>query len=132
MVPSRARELLIKATEADSNAAVKKFEKFLHLLPLVPKTVDDVLSRDAKEAHSKAFKREIQNIVSEIPKYMAAANGVDAKFDLVSFWNAHSADLPHLFALFVVIGTLQASSAAAERVFSIWQASFGDKNIEDA
>lgn len=127
LVPARARELLIKADSDSSNKAMDDFRGKLKLLPTVVKEkASDIQNIDDKRRDERTA------ILKEVPVYLSDSEGVDFKFDLCEFWAARATKLPHLFQLFVFVGLLQASSAAAERVFSRWQRRFGDHSIEDA
>ena len=76
----------------------------------------------------------IEGMKSELPTYLAAAEGVAPQCDHCEWWKYHSADLPMWARSFQKIALIQPSSAAAERVFSILQSSFGkqqEQSLED-
>ena len=128
VIPARARELLLRNNIAENNAAREKFRRLLKLVPLVLKE-----SLEANPAnHNTASQRKRTSILAEIDIYLAAAVGVARTFPLTDFWLQWKEELPHLFDFFVLMGTLQASSAHSERVLSRYQRRFGDANIKDA
>ena len=59
--------------------------------------------------------------------YRALAEHVDTTTDVNAFWHAHSEKLPGWFKAWLVIGVIQPSSAAAERGFSLFGATFGSE-----
>jgi hypothetical protein len=76
----------------------------------------------------------IEGMKSELPTYLAAAEGVAPQFDPCEWWKYHSADIPMWARSFRKIALIQPSSAAAERVFSLLQSSFGkqqEQSLED-
>lgn len=127
VIPCRARALLLRVDEVESNAAMNKFQSLLRRLPLVLKSAD--ISQQVLDARSSEKRTAI---LKEVPCYLALAEGVDFHFPLLEFWNTHRDSIPNLFDLFIIIGTLEASSAPAERVFSKWQLQFGSAEIVDA
>lgn len=127
LLPHRARELLIRGTPDEASASLATFKVALSLLPVVLKRPDQSMV-----AFQTARNAEITAILKEVPTYLARATGVAAAFPITEFWTTHAIELPHLTRLFKIVGTLQASSACAERIFSLWQASFGSKDIVDA
>lgn len=75
----------------------------------------------------------IEGMKSELPTYLAAAEGVAPQFDPCEWWKHHSAETPTWAKSFQKIALIQPSSAAAERVFSLLQ-SFGkqqEQSLED-
>ena len=62
----------------------------------------------------------IANLASELPLYLAAADGViyDSEEEKLVWWAAHRDTLPHWVVLVKKLLLIQPSSAAAERVFS--------------
>ena len=65
---------------------------------------------------------------------LGAAEGVAQQFDPCEWWKYHSADIPMWARLFRKIALIHPSSAAAERVFSLLQSSFGkqqEQSLED-
>ena len=76
----------------------------------------------------------IKGMKSELPTYLAAAEGVAQQFDPSEWWKYHSADIPMWARSFRKIALIHPSSAAAERVFSLLQSSFGkqqEQALED-
>ena len=57
------------------------------------------------------------------------ATGVSADVDTWSWWQTHSAELPHWSATVRDVVLVQPSSAAAERIFSLLKASFNNSRI---
>ena len=96
-------------------------------LPIVLKRPEQTL-----EAFRALRSAEIAAVLKEVHHYVALATGIASDQPITDFWATHGSELPHLYRLFKIVGTLQASSAAAERVFSRWQASFGSKDVVDA
>ncbi len=68
---------------------------------------------------------------AELPAYLAAAEDVHADVDILQWWGERRDELPAFSSAFEKILLIQPSSAAAERVFSLLQASF-DHLQEDA
>ena len=76
----------------------------------------------------------IEGMKSELPTYLAAAEGVAQQFDPYEWWKYHNADIPMWARSFRKIALIQPSSAGAERVFSLLQTSFGkqqEHSLED-
>ena len=67
----------------------------------------------------------IEEMKSELPTYLATAEGVTPQFNPCEWWKYHSADIPMWARSFWKIALIQPSSTAAERVFSLLQSSFG-------
>ena len=63
----------------------------------------------------------------ELPKYVAAAEGVSSSVDKLNWWKNHERDLPNWSSSCKVALLLQPSSAAAERFFSILTNSFSNR-----
>lgn len=71
---------------------------------------------------------------SELPKYMAIADGVSMRADKLLWWKNHESELPCWSEACKIALLIQPSSAAAERVFSILSNSFTDRqtrSLED-
>ena len=71
---------------------------------------------------------------SELPTYLAAAEGVAPQFDHCEWWKYYSADIPMWARSLRKMALIQPSSAAAERVFSLLQRSFRkqqEQSLED-
>ena len=65
---------------------------------------------------------------------MAASEDVSTDIDPVVWWKNHAIELPNWAAVFRLVLLVQPSSAAAERVFSILQCCFNEKqrsSLED-
>ena len=76
----------------------------------------------------------IEGMKSELPKYLATAEDVSPQIDTCEWWKHHSADIPTWAMAFRKVALIQPSSAAAERVFSLLQSSFGkqqEQSLED-
>ncbi len=128
VIPMRARELLLRVNLAESNLARDRFRNLLKLVPLVRKESLDI----NPAAHAQALQRKRVLILSEVDEYLVASEGLPRDFPLTEFWIAREFTLPNLFEFFILMGTLQGSSAHAERVLSRYQRRFGDPNIKDA
>ena len=70
--------------------------------------------------------RELQQLKTELPNYIAACEDVDPSHDVLMFWKNHVRSLPHWSTAASKVAVVQPSSAAAERVFSILKRSFSD------
>ena len=71
---------------------------------------------------------------AELPSYKAAVDDVDPSVDAQDWWERHTEDLPHWSTAFKLVLLVQPSSAAAERVFSLLQNSFSQRqssSLED-
>ncbi len=66
----------------------------------------------------------LNNLKSELPSYLAKASDVSPNFDIMEWWKRNSDSLPHWAAAARKVLTIQPSSAAAERVFSLLTNSF--------
>ena len=67
----------------------------------------------------------IDGLKEELPQYLAIASDVSNEIEPVDWWKRHEADLPKWSRAARQILLVQPSSAAAERVFSILNSSFG-------
>ena len=65
----------------------------------------------------------IEGLKEELPGYLALA----AEIEPIDWWKRHESDLPKWSSAARQILLAQQSSAAAERVFSLLNSSFGDK-----
>lgn len=74
----------------------------------------------------------VERCLEEMPVYTNLAQGVSDKTDLEHFWRAHADKLPGWSAAFLIVGLIQPSSAAAERGFSVFEATFGRGNLPQA
>ena len=71
---------------------------------------------------------------AELPTYLAAAEGVAQQFGPCEWWKYRSADMPMWARSLRKIALIQLSSEAAERLFSLFQSSFGkqqERSLED-
>lgn len=66
----------------------------------------------------------IENLKTELPTYLAAADGVALSVDPLLWWERHAATLPHWAAACRKVLLCQPSSAAVERVFSVLNNTF--------
>ena len=76
----------------------------------------------------------IPGLKPELPTYLAAAEDVSAQVDPLTWWKIHENDLPLWAKACKMVLLVQPSSGAAERVFSILEASFSKqqcKSLED-
>ena len=62
--------------------------------------------------------RIINNLKSEMPKYLALAEDVSPRIDKNDWWRKHETELPHWSK---ACKSVEPSSAAAERVFLFFQ-----------
>ena len=69
----------------------------------------------------------IEGLKEELPQYLALAADASSEFSPLDWWKRHKTDLPKWSNVARQIILVQPSSAAAERVFSILNSSFGDK-----
>ena len=104
---------------------------FAHILPalLLPVTCIAVGTNRSLDSQPT-----IDGLKSEIPTYMAASEDVSTDIDPVAWWKNHAIELPNWAAAFRLVLLVQPSSAAAERVFSILQCCFNEKqrsSLED-
>ena len=68
--------------------------------------------------------RMIQQLKTELPKYIVAREDVDLSHEVCAFWKNHVHSLPQWSAAAAKVAAVQPSSAAAERVFLILKQSF--------
>ena len=76
----------------------------------------------------------LSDLKSELPRYLAAAEGMSSRANIVDWWKSHEDDLPHWAQSCKLVLLVQLSSAAAERVFSILSNSFSERqesSLED-
>ena len=66
----------------------------------------------------------IGNLKSELPAYLAAADGTSSTVDLLVWWERHSETLLHWASACKTVLLCQPSSAAVERVFSLLNSQF--------
>ena len=70
---------------------------------------------------------EVPALIEEFPLYVAAAEDVDSSYDTLLFWKRHEDTLPVWSRAARQVLLVQPSSAASERVFSLLQNSFGER-----
>ena len=76
----------------------------------------------------------IKNLKKELPSYLAKTSGISADVDVLNWFKRNENELPHWSAAFKLLVLIQPSSAAAERVFSLLNASFSSSqtnSLED-
>ena len=77
---------------------------------------------------------ERDKLKDELPAYLARSADVDKGFDALEWWKSNASSLPNWSSAARRILLIQPSSAAAERVFSLLKASFGeqqDSSLQD-
>ena len=67
---------------------------------------------------------ELETLKAELPAYLAKAADVDSSIDPLQWWQRNASALPHWVAAARKVLLVQLSSAASERVFSLFNASF--------
>ena len=80
------------------------------------------------------FTTLIDDLKSELPMYLAAAEDVSSQTDPFVWWKSHETQLPIWSKAFRLVVLVQPSSAASERVFSILSNSFStrqESSLED-
>ena len=65
-----------------------------------------------------------------MPIYLSKTCGVSPSIDILDWWKANEGSLPHWSSAAQKILLIQPSSAAAERVFSVLNDSFGQKQTQ--
>ena len=80
---------------------------------------------DVDQLTSIPFSQILHNLKAELSSYLAAASSATASTDTLEWWECHEEVLPHWAAAVRAVVLIQPSSAAAERVFSILNSSFG-------
>ena len=76
----------------------------------------------------------VNGLKAEPPSYKAAVEDVEPSIDTHDWWQRHEEELPHWCPVFKLVLLVQPSSAAAERVFSLLQNSFTQRqssSLED-
>ena len=75
----------------------------------------------------------IDGLKSELPEYLAAAEDVSDKVDVIWWWKLHEEKLPTWTRICKLVFLVQPSSAAAERVFSMFTnfSSQQESSLED-
>lgn len=80
------------------------------------------------------YPEKLNDLKSELPTYLAAAEDISPQVDPVQWWKSHESSLPKWASACRLVLLMQPSSAAAERVFSILTNSFSHKqesSLED-
>ena len=72
----------------------------------------------------------LQNLKAELPIYLTKAADISPDCDPLQWWRMNSTALPYWSAALRKILLVQPSSAAAERVFSLLNSSFNDRQYE--
>ena len=67
----------------------------------------------------------LDGLKQELPAYMAKATDVSISTEALPWWKKHASDLPNWSSAACKVALVQPSSAAAERVFSLLNSSFG-------
>jgi len=76
----------------------------------------------------------IDGLKTELPQYLASAEGVSHEIDVIQWWKIREPELPCWSRAFKFVLFVQPSSAASERVFSILTNSFStqqESSLED-
>lgn len=76
----------------------------------------------------------VSALKSKLPSYLAAAEDVCENVDIIQWWKNHADRLPKWSSVFLQIVLMKPSSAAAERVFSLFSSSFTlqqESSLED-
>jgi hypothetical protein len=60
-----------------------------------------------------------QDLLNEIPSYIAEAHGIALETNVFEWWRQHKAKLPNWFRVFGESTILQPSSGCSERVFAL-------------
>ena len=70
---------------------------------------------------------ERESLKEELPAYLAWVNDLHKDFSPLDWWKTNASVLPNWSSIAREIMLIQPSSAAAERVFSLLKASFGEQ-----
>ena len=76
----------------------------------------------------------ISSLKSELPDYLAEAEGTSEQMDILRWWKAHEENLCNWAKACKLVLLVQPSSAAAERIFSILSSTFStsqESSMED-
>ena len=80
------------------------------------------------------LRSKLSSLKTELPRYIAASEDVSSETSVLDWWEKNGCKLPHWADAFKLSLLAQPSSAAAERVFSLLQNSFGNRqqsSLED-
>ncbi len=69
----------------------------------------------------------VTNLKAELPQYLACAADLAQEVDSLDWWNQHSTSLPYWSSAASTVLLVQPSSATAEKVFSLFTNTFGDR-----
>ena len=70
---------------------------------------------------------EVNSLQAELHTYLSLSADVSADTDTLKWWKDHYKDLPHWSSVVQKLFSVQPSSAAAERVFSLLTNAFGEQ-----
>ena len=94
-----------------------------------PQTIHEMQPSASSLESLKAFpffdsQEELEMLKAELPAYLVKAADVDSSIDPLQWWQRNASALPHWVAAARKVLLVQPSSAASERVFSLFNASF--------
>ena len=97
----------------------------------VPQKVND-MKPDANTINSLAAfpfftSSTLSNLKSELPVYLVKAADISADTCVVDWWERNCHSLPHWSSAVKKVLLVQPTTAAAERVFSLLNSSFGNR-----
>ena len=95
----------------------------IHIMKPTAAAVEDALS----PIPFLKCKERLDGLKSELASYLSRAADTDPDFPPLEWWQRNAKDLPNWSASCAMVLLIQPSSAAAERVFSILKASFGEQ-----
>ena len=78
--------------------------------------------------------QEISDLKAELPAYLAKCEDLNESYDKLQWWRLQESTLSHWASVAKRILTVQPSSAAVKRVFSLLNSSFGEqqeKSLQD-
>ena len=70
---------------------------------------------------------EVNSLQAELHTYLSLSADVSADTDTLKWWKDHHEDLPHWLSVVQKLFSVQPSSSAAERVFSLLKNAFGEQ-----
>lgn len=82
---------------------------------------------DVDSLHAFPFITDVSGLKAELAMYLAKADGLDSNTDIIQWWKTYAVDLPAWSATAKLLLVAQPSSAAAERVFSILNSTFKER-----
>ncbi len=96
-----------------------------------PSQMDEIRPTPAEIDTMKAFSFIEDDLITrlkeELPRYKAAVEDVSQDIDTTKWWKDHGSELPAWAEACKLVLLVQHSSAAAERVFSLLQNSFSER-----